>query len=202
MTTEQQKAKELVEKWLPVVGYEDYYEVSDFGSVRNISTGRILKPCDRGMYFSVTLSVGGNIESKNIHRLVCTAFWPNPQNKKQINHKNSNRYDNRAENLEWATPKENRDHAVNAGRLIPVSNNREDLSMPIEQYSLSGEFIASYPSGNEAARQTGVERAWIHRCANGGSYRTSGGERKWVVCNSSGGFKWKWQQVKTEIEKL
>ena len=64
--------------------------------------------------------------------------------------------------------------------------NREDMSREVKQYSLDGEFIASYPSAKEAARQTGLAQSNISRCCNGGfSYKG-----KWINLNSMYGFKW------------
>lgn len=52
-----------------------------------------------------------------IHRLVAKYFIPNPHNKKQINHKNCVRSDNRVENLEWCTSKENNDYTMQVGHM-------------------------------------------------------------------------------------
>lgn len=53
-----------------------------------------------------------------VHRLVCQYFVPNPHNKKVVNHKNCNRADNRASNLEWVTTKENVDYSMRLNHLL------------------------------------------------------------------------------------
>lgn len=53
-----------------------------------------------------------------IHRLVAEYFIPNPQNKKQVNHKNCCRSYNRVSNLEWCTSKENNDYTMHVGHMI------------------------------------------------------------------------------------
>lgn len=99
------------EIWKDVVGYEGKYSVSDKGRVKNIKKGNILSPGKnmRG-YHQVNLFKKGR-KIKSVHRLVATAFIPNPENKEQVNHKNFNTIDNSVENLEWVTASENQKHS-------------------------------------------------------------------------------------------
>jgi predicted XRE-type DNA-binding protein len=60
----------------------------------------------------VIVKVSGDAKTARLHRLVAKYFLPNPENKAQINHKDTNKTNNRADNLEWSTNQENRDHAV------------------------------------------------------------------------------------------
>jgi hypothetical protein len=95
----------LEERWLPIVGYDGKYEVSDLGRVKSFARykdGRILKhKIDKG-YLRVELK--GKIYS--IHRLVLQAFLPIDEIK-QVNHMNHIKTDNRLCNLEWCSPSEN-----------------------------------------------------------------------------------------------
>lgn len=82
------------------------YSISNIGNVRNNKTGRILKPhIKENGYMQVQL--GRKTIPQYIHRLVAIAFIPNIENKPQVNHKNGNKQDNRIENLEWVTAREN-----------------------------------------------------------------------------------------------
>jgi hypothetical protein len=94
-------------RWLPVVGYEENYEVSDDGRVRN-RKGLILSPAlthARWGYHFVNLSLNDVKKTHTIHKLVLTAFvGPRPSPELQCCHANGDRFDNRVENLRWDTP--------------------------------------------------------------------------------------------------
>lgn len=105
--------------WRPVLGFEEFYEVSECGAVRRIKTQggrpsfRELKPGFRRDYFNFTLSVGNTQRTFAAHRMVWEAAnGPLPAGT-QINHKNGDKRDNRLVNLEPCTASENMKHAYN-----------------------------------------------------------------------------------------
>jgi len=118
-----------MEKWIDIPGYEGMYQVSSRGvvrtvpgkvtvSVRNGKTihrvweGRTLKQkTDKGGYKRVTLWKNKRDKQFLVHRLVCMAFHPNPDNLPDVNHIDGNPSNNAAENLEWITPRDNLIHA-------------------------------------------------------------------------------------------
>ena len=99
-----------------VVGYEGLYQVSSTGVIRN-AKGQTLKPQpDRG-YRRVSLFKNKGRRTFKVHQLVALAFIPNPENLPTVNHKNHKRWDNRKDNLEWATHSEQQYHSyTNPGR--------------------------------------------------------------------------------------
>lgn len=123
-----------METWKDIEGYEGFYQVSDQGRVKSLVRKNRIKekllkttPSGRG-YPMVALCRDGTQAYLTIHRLVATAFIPNPENKECINHKNGIKTDNRVENLEWATYRENNQHAWNTGLHIVTDDFRKKMS--------------------------------------------------------------------------
>lgn len=105
-----------MERWLPVVGWEGRYDVSDEGRIRSW-VGRTIRepvPALRATalnplgYRMVILRKGPIRQGRGVHRLVAEAFIPNPDGLAEVHHINSVRDDNRVSNLEWITVAENR----------------------------------------------------------------------------------------------
>jgi hypothetical protein len=97
----------MAEIWKSINGHENY-EVSSFGNVNNVNTGRILKACaNKDGYYLVGLRKDGKRTTFKVHRLVAEAFIENPLNKKCVDHINNNKTDNNITNLRWASNKEN-----------------------------------------------------------------------------------------------
>lgn len=164
-----------MEIWKDVKGYEGRYQVSSYARVRLVKgdTKRILGQA-RGSWGYFT--VGVNKAPRLVHRLVAEAFIPNPENKPQVNHKNGDKLDNLPVNLEWVTPKENMEHARDTG-LQPQNIAR---MCKVAQYTLEGEYLATFDSLNEACRYMGAGGQ------HGNLRKVCLGERK-----SFHGYKWK-----------
>lgn len=103
---------EPTERWLPVVGYETCYEVSDLGRVRSLRrphcSGRIIRPkTNTKGYPAVSLCMDGVARVREIHLLICQAFLGPAPAGLEIRHLNGQRKDARLANLRYGTRSEN-----------------------------------------------------------------------------------------------
>jgi len=149
-----------MELWKPAPNYEGLYEVSSLGRVRN-KNGIIKKTGLKNTYPAAGFFKDGKTKFLYIHRMVAIAFIDNPENKREVNHINGIRTDNRLENLEWVTPKENQVHSwVNFNR---VSGNKFIRNHPSVSRKIKCETLdIIFPSIREAQEQLGVKK--ILRC--------------------------------------
>ena len=114
-----------VETWLPVVGFEDHYAVSNQGRVMRIKagraarTGRVLNPSpNTGGYLTVWLSIAGKRYARMVHLLVAQAFM-GPAAGREVNHKDGKKPNCAKDNLEYTTRKGNAQHALAMGLFHP-----------------------------------------------------------------------------------
>ena len=111
-----------------ILGYEGQYSVTKDGKIYSHKRKRYLKSTNLKGYQRVKLRDSKNNQKRSeqlVHRLVAKAYISNPNNKLEINHKNSIRDDNRVENLEWSTRSENNQHAWTYGNKVYVKPNKE-----------------------------------------------------------------------------
>lgn len=102
------------EIWKEILGYESLYLISNLGRVKSLRKhGDFFLRCSPNSYGYPTacLIKDGVYKQIKVHSLLAKHFIPNPENKPEVNHKNGNKGDNRLENLEWVTHKENLNHA-------------------------------------------------------------------------------------------
>lgn len=149
-----------------ITGYEGYYKISACGEVYSNRYG-FLKPLlvKNTGYFQVSLNKRGIRKRVSIHRLVAIEFIHNLGNKPNINHKDGNKINNRVENLEWCTQKENIAHSIATG-LTNQIGERNNCSKLKDQEVLSIRALAGIHSQNELARMFNISRSVIKDIIN------------------------------------
>ncbi|UOF77751.1 homing endonuclease [Caudoviricetes sp.] len=112
----------MEEKWVPVVGYEENYLISNFGRIKNAKSDHVLTSAvDLVGYRHVSLCKKGISKTCKIHRLVAISFIGEP-NGLHVNHKDGNKQNNHLSNLEYVTKRENTSHYhLSKNRFIGVA---------------------------------------------------------------------------------
>lgn len=143
----------VIEEWKPVVGYEGLYEISNLGRVKSLTkwqgnkhifSEHIIKPTDNGHgYMIVSLRKEGKRKSHYVHRLVATEFIENYKNYKYVNHIDYDKTNNKVNNLEWCTQKQNIIHS------IPRMRHRKSIT-----HTNTGEKYISFRKSKNVYRIT------------------------------------------------
>ena len=181
----------IVEEWKPVVGFEGLYEVSNLGNIRSIQfhgkrrIKELSQFSDKLGYRRVKLrkwddSIAGSFQ---VHRLVAMSFIPNPDNKPQVDHIDTNPSNNRVDNLRWATSMENQQNPITLGRLKSNMTAMNKIGIGPKASAEKkrkavvfndGTSIIEYPSISRAAKETGLStcsiQRWCNRQVKGWSY--------------------------------
>jgi hypothetical protein len=180
------------EIWKDIEGYDGAYQVSNMGRVKSVArvTTRL---CQYGIreyriperimrtrfgtsgYLCVNLHHEGKQVTEMIHRLVALHFCKGYADGMTVNHIDEVKTNNRADNLEWLTQKENNNHGTGIAR-------RKKHPKAVVQMSLSGEVLQTFPSLKAAAKAVGQNPTHLGHCCNG--------ERP-----TAAGFKWKFIQT-------
>lgn len=167
-------------KWKDIIGYENEYQINQFGEIRTLKDSPKLKKYDvlkpqiskRNGYVYQMLYKNGKEKLLRVHRLVAMAFLSNPNNLPQVNHKDGNKQNNSVDNLEWCEQSDNMKHAYKNGLQIPSENQRKAIinTNKLKQKKVcqikDGKIINTFSGISEASRQTKISISCISRCCN------------------------------------
>lgn len=184
--------------WREIINYPNY-EVSDFGEVRIVKSGKILKKSvDSRGYYKVTLTNGECRKAMFVHRLVACAFVPNLNNLSQVNHIDENKQNNCADNLEWCDVLYNCNYGTRNKRISEANKNKTFSKEHIKKLSdaqsgnrnnmygltydksphakavICVETKQIYLSCREASEKAGISKTSLCNCLKGDS-KTAGG---------------------------
>lgn len=174
------------EEWRDISGTNGYYQVSNYGNVRSCGKSgyhEMRQRTNTQGYNRVFLSVPVHRRAF-VHRLVAAAFIPNPDNLPIVNHKDFNRKNCRADNLEWTTLQGNYDYSAKRGRYKRTEIWRERLTTTLRK-TMGKPIIGTPINGGEEivlsslnqCRQYGFQPSCVSNVCSGKRAQT--GEYKW-----------------------
>ena len=170
--------QKIKEEWRDIPNYEGLYQASNLGRIKSLeriakkeyNNDRIVK--ERIMNGTKNQDGYLKVHFKNkernidkglfIHRLVASAFIPNPNNLPQIIHIDGNKLNNNVDNLEWCTNLYNQQHAWKNNLHKPTIHKGKK----VKQYDLKGNFIKEYPSISNASKETRINISNIYSALN------------------------------------
>ena len=161
----------IKEIWRPTYKYSKFYEISNLGNVRSYVKGAIpylLSPFQTKQgYWVIKLGFGevGKQSHFTIHRLKATAFIPNPNKYKCINHKDGDKSNNDLSNLEWCSHSQNYRHAVENGLLSHAKGEYASNSKLTEKQVL--EIFVSNLGSRELSRLYKIDNSAIIKIKSG-----------------------------------
>ena len=168
-----------METWKAVENTDGALEISSEGRMRSWLRGvpYVLKPQkDTKGYLRIRVTLGGERKTYKVHREVAKAFIPNPRNLKQVNHKDCDKTNNAAYNLEWISGKGNVRHAILNGRFEntfnAIAQRNENRKRSVEAINIYDSTIMVFESIRDAERALGTKH--INSVINGERSQANG----------------------------
>ena len=183
-----------MEQWKDIEGFEGYYQVSNIGRIRSLDRevrhskngtltlkGKVLKGVmDKDGYLLVHLSKEGKKKMFKVHRLVYSAFNGEIPSRMQVNHIDEDKMNNKLENLNLMTCKENINFGTRTERAAKTNTNNPLRSKPVIALNADSKIVFEFPSTKEAGRQ-GFDQSHLSKCCRG--------EQK-----THRGYRWKYKE--------
>lgn len=168
----------LNEEWKNIKGYENLYQVSNYGRIKSLKKHsifnnrtyptKILKcHINTKKYLDIELCRCNKSHRYRIHRLVAEHFIPNPENKPQVNHIDCDKSNNKTNNLEWCNNSENQQHAFKNGLNTRKKYGDSPRAKKVNQYNLNGDFIKTWDSIIRIKDECGYCDGFISQCCKG-----------------------------------
>lgn len=185
-----EKQLDTIEKWYPAKDYEELYEVSNKGQVRNKKTKEIMKQTIVNKYLMIGLTKNGKRKTIRVNRLIQKSIIGLPDGKKVVDHIDNNKLNNNVDNLRWLTYAEN--------SQTYVDNHKKIKYRKINQYDLNNNLIKEWNSINEIMEEMGFKKSPIALCLTGA--RDKGYGYIWKYKDYEGkqisayGYKWKFKE--------
>ena len=150
----------MFELWVPIYDNKNY-AVSNHGNVKNIKSGKLLKPILTTNYYTVCLYTGDKQFQVRINILVAEHFIYNddPINKKYVDHVDNNKLNNNASNLRWVSQSDN----INNYNKY----HKPEMNKPILQYNIDDDFIKEWKSIKEILENYDFSSGMLYNCLNG-----------------------------------
>jgi len=172
----------MKEIWKDIEGFEGLYQVSNLGKIRSLDKwvnnkygtktfkkGRVLKNSliKSTGYYRVSLSKDNSFISKSVHQIVAKAFLKNPNNYTQINHKDENKSNNSADNLEWCDCNYNNNYGQHSINISKARRKNKKGFKKVIQYDKNLNIINTFESTRQASRELKMNQSAISRCCRG-----------------------------------
>jgi len=178
----------MKEEWKDIKGYEGFYQISNFGRSKRLYKHTIAKNgvnmtfqekilsnngLDKDGYVLRVLTKDKKARTFKSHRLVAQAFIPNPDNLPEVNHINGIKNDNRVDNLEWSSSRNNQLHSIYIlkNKVLKgeeIGNSKLTKDLVLEMRELKKNTKITY---TEMSEMYGVNRATIHLAVTGKNWK-------------------------------
>lgn len=171
------------EIWKDIEGTNGWYKVSNQGRIWSYKTGRLLNPKPRKHNYVYVLIDGKQLL---LHRVIAQAFIPNPNGYNEIDHIDTNPFNNSIDNLRWVeSHKENMNNPKTIEKFMVANKHTvkpKYEGIPVEQYDLNGNYIGYFKSITDASIAVDRSSTGIKNCLKGKQ-------------KTAGGFVWKYKKI-------